>query len=69
MFTQFDPPIPMHVSGKGPGLAIGVIDYGPLADLLWVIAYNKGGQIWCEPNSTVSLLANYSLGVERESNG
>ena len=38
MFTQLNPPIPLHVLDKGDGLAIGMIDYGPEHNLLWITA-------------------------------
>ena len=65
MFTQLDPPIPLEVQGKGEGLAIGVIDYGPDFDLLWVVILDNGGEIWCEPNANVRGVENYTMGRKR----
>ena len=61
MFTQLNPPIPLHVLGKGDGHALGVIDYGPEHNLLWVTAIDDTGEIWCSPNRVVRMGANWSL--------
>ena len=62
MFTQLDPPIPLHVLGKGDGHALGVIDYGQEHNLLWVTAIDATGEIWCAPNPEVRMQANWSIG-------
>ena len=36
MFTQLNPPIPLTVTDRGDGFAIGVIDYGQEHNLIWV---------------------------------
>lgn len=61
MFTQLEPTIPMATS-KGDGLAFAVIDYGIEHDLLWVVALDDSGEIWCVPNSEVRISANWSIG-------
>ena len=61
MFTQLDPAIPMSTS-KGDGLALAVIDYGMEHSLLWVVALDDSGAIWCVPNGEVRVAANWSLG-------
>ncbi|WP_199699557.1 hypothetical protein [Notoacmeibacter ruber] len=61
-FTQLDPPLPVHVSGKGKGLAFAVIDYGIEHNLLWVTAIDETGEIWCAPNPIVRMQANWSAG-------
>jgi hypothetical protein len=61
MFTQLAPSIPMTTS-KGDGLAIAVIDYGMEHNLLWVVALNTSGEIWCVPNNEVRISANWSAG-------
>ena len=50
MFTQLQTPLPVHVIGKGAGLAFAVIDYGAEHNLIWVTALDEGGEIWCAPN-------------------
>ena len=62
MFTQLNPPIPLHVLDKGDGLAIGLIDYGPEHNLLWITAIDATGEIWCAPNPQVRMQANWSMG-------
>ena len=66
MFVQLNPSIPMHVLERGPGQAIGMIDYGPEQNLLWVIALDEGGEIWCAPNPQVRVQSNWSLGRTKE---
>lgn len=60
--TQLDPPLPMSVIDKGDGYAIAVIDYGQEFDLLWVVALNDSGEIWCSPNPRVRMQPNWSMG-------
>lgn len=61
MFTQLHTPLPMHTS-KGAGMAFAVIDYGIEHNLLWVVALDASGEIWCVPNSEVSMRGNWSAG-------
>ena len=62
MFTQLDPPIPLHVLDRGDGYALAVIDYGPEHNLLWVTAIDATGEIWCAPNPQVRMQQNWSMG-------
>ena len=62
MFTQLNPPIPLHVLGKGEGYALGLIDYGQGHNLIWVTAINATGEVWCAPNPTVRLGKNWTMG-------
>lgn len=62
MFTQLNPPLPVHVVDRGPGWAMAVIDYGQEHDLVWVTAMDDGGEIWCVPNPQVRMRANWTLG-------
>lgn len=64
-FTQLDPPLPLTVLDKGDGYAVAVIDYGQEFDLLWVVAMNDSGEIWCAPNPKVRMQANWSMGRQR----
>ena len=61
-FTQLDPPLPLTVLDKGDGYAVAVIDYGQEFDLLWVVAMNDSGEIWCAPNPKVRMQQNWSMG-------
>ena len=65
MLTQLDPPIPLHVLGRGDGLAMAVIDYGPEHNLLWVTAIDATGEIWCAPNPEVRMQGNWSMGRKK----
>lgn len=68
-FTQLDPTIPLHVVDRGNGTAVAVIDYGAEFDLLWVVGFDDGGEIWCVPNPQVRLQANWSMGRSKASRG
>jgi hypothetical protein len=59
---QLDPSIPVHVLGKGNGEAVGWIDYGKEDNLIWIVAINDTGEVWCAPNPQIRLLNNYSIG-------
>ncbi|MBO9574742.1 MAG: hypothetical protein J7494_03305 [Sphingobium sp.] len=61
MFTQLNPPIPLHVLDKGSGFAIGLIDYGQEHNLIWVTALDNG-EIWCAPNPKVRMQKNWTMG-------
>ena len=62
MFTQLNPPIPLHVLGKGDGHAVGMIDYGQEHNLIWVTAIDATGEIWCAPNPLVRMQKNWTMG-------
>jgi hypothetical protein len=61
MLTQLNPPIPMDTP-KGSGLALAVIDYGLEHNLLWVVAIDDTGEVWCVPNADVRMQKNWSAG-------
>jgi hypothetical protein len=61
MFTQLNPPLPLK-SSKGDGYAIAVIDYGLEHNLLWVVALDDSGEVWCVPNSEIRMQSNWSAG-------
>ena len=61
MFTQLQTTIPMKTS-KGAGLAFAVIDYGLEHSLLWVVAIDDSGEVWCVPNEGVRMQKNWSAG-------
>lgn len=65
MFTQLNPPIPLHVLDKGKGMAIGLIDYGPEHNLIWITAIDATGEIWCAPNPRVLMQGNWTMGRAR----
>jgi hypothetical protein len=61
-FTQLNPCIPVTVLDKGTGSAIAIIDYGQEHNLIWVVALNGSGEIWCSPNPKVRLQNNWTMG-------
>lgn len=65
MLTQLNPSLPMDTP-KGAGYAVAVIDYGLEHSLLWVVALNDTGEIWCVPNSKVRMQTNWSAGRRAE---
>lgn len=66
-FTQLNPPIPLEVLEKGKGMAIGMIDYGPEHNLIWVTAIDATGEIWCAPNPKVRMQSNWTMGRAKAS--
>ena len=65
MLTQLNPSLPLDTP-KGPGYAVAVIDYGLEHSLLWVVALNDTGVIWCVPNSVARMQNNWSAGRRAE---
>ncbi len=61
MLTQLNPPLPL-TTPKGDGLAHFVIDYGPEADLMWVVFMDADGACWTVPNPEVRMRANWTMG-------
>jgi hypothetical protein len=61
-FTQLSPELPVTVIGKGNGVAFAVIDYGEEQNLIWVVALDDSGEIWCSPNPIVRLRSNWTMG-------
>jgi len=61
-FTQLNPAMPVSVEGKGQGYAFAVIDYGQEHNLIWVVALNASGEIWCSPNPKVRMCNNWTMG-------
>jgi hypothetical protein len=61
MITQLDPPLPLETP-KGAGLAHFVIDYGPEADLIWVVFMDADGACWSVPNPEIRMSNNWTMG-------
>lgn len=61
MMLQLNPTLEMSTP-KGNGHAEFIIDYGPEADLLWVVVIHATGEIWTFRNRDVRATANISLG-------
>jgi len=66
-FTQLNPSLPVLVEGKGKGVAFAVIDYGEEHNLIWVVALDENGEIWCSPNPKVRMRANWTMGRTAQS--
>ena len=60
--TQLNPPIPLTIVDRGPGLAHLVIDYGAEHHLVWVVILDANGEIWAAPNPKVRGQTNYTMG-------
>ena len=61
MLVQLNPPLPLNTP-KGDGLAHFVIDYGPEADLLWVVFMDADGACWTVPNPEIRISPNWTMG-------
>ena len=61
MITQLHPPLPLETP-KGAGLAHFVIDYGPEADLVWVVFMDRDGACWSVPNPEIRMSLNWTMG-------
>jgi len=61
MLVQLNPPLPMETP-KGRGVAHFCIDYGPEANLMWVVFMDADGACWTVPNPEVRMSFNWSLG-------
>ena len=61
-FSQLNPSLPVTVEGKGKGVAFAVIDYSEEHNLIWVVALDESGEIWCSPNPKVRMRANWTMG-------
>ena len=61
MILQLKPVIEVDTP-KGRGHAEFLIDYGPEADLLWVVVIRDTGEIWTLRNADIRATANVSIG-------
>lgn len=61
MMLQLNPSIPVKTD-KGPGMAIGWIDYGPEHDLLWIVIDDKTKECWCVNNKFIKFGDNITYG-------
>lgn len=60
--VQLNPSIPVHVVGKGSGEAVGWMDYGKEDHLIWIVAMDESGEVWCVPNPEIRFMPNFSIG-------
>jgi hypothetical protein len=68
MITQLNPPLPLKTP-KGDGIAHFIIDYGPEADLMWVVFLDTDGTCWTIPNPEIRIQANWTLGRRPQTTG
>ena len=61
MILQLSPVLEVDTP-KGQGHAEFLIDYGPEADLLWVVVMRDTGEIWTLRNADIRATANVSIG-------
>lgn len=61
MILQLSPVLEVDTP-KGRGHAEFLIDYGPEADLLWVVVMRDTGEIWTLRNADLRATANVSIG-------
>ena len=61
MILQLKPVLEVDTP-KGRGHAEFLIDYGPEADLLWVVVIRDTGEIWTFRNADLRATANISIG-------
>jgi hypothetical protein len=67
--VRINPPIPVVVVDEahgGTGQAHFVIDYGVETDLIWVVAMDKGGQVWSVENPKIRFFTNWTLGRTKD---
>lgn len=62
MILQLNPPLPVFVVDRGPGLAHLVIDYGPEHHLLWVVFLDDSGECWTVANPLIRAQWNPTMG-------
>ncbi len=61
MILQLSPVLEVDTP-KGRGHAEFLLDYGPEADLLWVVVMRDTGEIWTLRNADLRATANVSIG-------
>jgi hypothetical protein len=61
VILQLNPVIEVDTP-KGRGHAEFLLDYGPEADLLWVVVMRDTGEIWTLRNADLRATANVSIG-------
>ena len=60
MMLQLSPVLEVDTP-RGRGHAEFLIDYGPEADLLWVVVMRDTGEIWTLRNADIRATANVSI--------
>lgn len=60
MITPLNPSLPVYVMDRGTGECIAWIDYGPEWHLLWLVAFDNGGEVWAIENTKIRFCRNPS---------
>lgn len=63
MLTELRCPLECSVLSRDDalGTAFAIIDYGPEADLIFVVIL-QDGEVWCVPNHEIRIASNWTLG-------
>ena len=63
MLTELRCPLECTVPVKdgAKGHAFAIIDYGPEADLIFIVVMSAG-EVWCVPNKDIRVASNWTLG-------
>ncbi len=64
MIVELKNQVPVEVTGKGPGLAIALVDHGPEFDLVVVVSL-KSGAITAEKLSSLKSIGVYVTGQQQ----
>lgn len=67
MILQLNPTIPIYVvesdrHPSGNGLAFCLIDYSIEHNVLWGVAFDVTGEVWCIENKYIRMQKNVSVG-------
>jgi hypothetical protein len=62
MMLQLHPAIPVYHEKHGTGYAVGWQDYSQEHHLIWIVAFDKTGEVWSVPNPEIRLQFNYTMG-------
>ncbi len=66
MLTELRCPLECKILSKDTkGHTFAIIDYGPEADLIFVVVTLEG-QVWCVSNKDIRIVANWTLGRNYE---
>jgi hypothetical protein len=61
MFTQLNPPIPVHIIDRCDGYAIGILADSQGENLIWITALSPSGEIISVPNASIRLQKKWPL--------
>jgi hypothetical protein len=63
MMLQLNPAIPVIVTSKdnAKGMAVGWVDYSQEHNLIWIVAIDETGEVWCTPNTEIRMQKNWTM--------